>query len=130
MPSARALSMTLQPSRPGSIRSSTHTSGRSKRSLASPWSPLPTTTGSKPAAAELPPRRRTLQIVAEDLADTPIRHAGPGATLTLSARPNVLEAADDGRGLDPEDLDRVFERFYRGDRARASRGSGLGLAIV
>jgi len=83
-----------------------------------------------PADVELPLRRRMLQIVVENLAENSIRYAGPGATLTLSARPNVLEAADDGRGLDPEDLDRVFERFYRGDRARASRGSGLGLAIV
>ena len=83
-----------------------------------------------PADVELPLRRRMLQIVVENLAENSIRYAGPGATLTLSARPNVLEAADDGRGLDPEDLDRVFERFYRGDRARASRGTGLGLAIV
>jgi two-component system, OmpR family, phosphate regulon sensor histidine kinase PhoR len=79
---------------------------------------------------ELPLRRRMLQIVAENLAENSIRYAGPGATLTLSARPDVLEAADDGRGLDTDELSRVFERFYRGDRARASRGTGLGLAIV
>jgi two-component system phosphate regulon sensor histidine kinase PhoR len=79
---------------------------------------------------ELPLRRRMLQIVAENLAENSIRYAGPGATLTLSARPGLLEAADDGRGPEPVELDRVFERFYRGDRARASRGTGLGLAIV
>jgi two-component system phosphate regulon sensor histidine kinase PhoR len=79
---------------------------------------------------ELPLRRRMLQIVAENLAENSIRYAGAGATLTLSARPGVLEAADDGRGLEPDELARVFERFYRGDRARASRGTGLGLAIV
>ena len=79
---------------------------------------------------ELPLRRRMLQIVAENLAENSIRYAGAGATLTLSARPGFFEAADDGRGLDPEELSRVFERFYRGDRARASRGTGLGLAIV
>jgi signal transduction histidine kinase len=79
---------------------------------------------------ELPLRRRMLQIVAENLAENSIRYAGPGATLILSAHPDLLEAADDGRGLDAEELDRVFERFYRGDRARASRGTGLGLAIV
>ena len=79
---------------------------------------------------ELPLRRRMLQIVAENLAENAIRYAGPGATLTLLARPGLLEAADDGRGLDSDELSRVFERFYRGDRARASRGTGLGLAIV
>jgi signal transduction histidine kinase len=79
---------------------------------------------------ELPLRRRMLQIVVENLADNAIRYAGPGSTLTLSVRPGVLEAADDGRGVDEEERVRLFERFYRGDRARASRGTGLGLAIV
>jgi signal transduction histidine kinase len=78
----------------------------------------------------LPLRRRMLQIVAENLAENAIRYAGPGSTLTLTLRPGLLEAADDGRGVDADELGRVFERFYRGDRARASRGTGLGLAIV
>jgi signal transduction histidine kinase len=82
------------------------------------------------AEVELPLRRRMLQIVAENLAENAIRYAGPGATLTLSARAGELVAADDGRGLERDELGRVFERFYRGDRARASRGTGLGLAIV
>ena len=80
--------------------------------------------------AELPLRRRMLQIVVQNLAENSIWYAGPGSTLTLAARPGVLEAADDGRGVDEDELPRLFERFYRSDRARASRGSGLGLAIV
>jgi len=79
---------------------------------------------------ELPLRRRMLQIVVENLAENAIRYAGPGATLTISAGPGLLEASDDGRGVDEDELPRLFERFYRGDRARASRGTGLGLAIV
>jgi two-component system phosphate regulon sensor histidine kinase PhoR len=78
----------------------------------------------------LPLRRRMLQVVVENLADNAIRYAGPRATLTLRARAGVLEAEDDGPGVDEADLPRLFERFYRADRARASRGTGLGLAIV
>jgi two-component system, OmpR family, phosphate regulon sensor histidine kinase PhoR len=79
---------------------------------------------------ELPLRRRMLQVVVENLADNSIRYAGPRATLTLRARPGLLEAEDDGPGVDQAEVARLFERFYRADRARASRGTGLGLAIV
>jgi len=78
----------------------------------------------------IPLRRRMLQVVAENLALNSIRYAGPGATLLLAARPGVLEVADDGRGVEEDELLRLFERFYRSDQARASRGTGLGLAIV
>jgi len=79
---------------------------------------------------ELPLRRRMLQTIAENLAQNAIRYAGPGATVTLGARAGVLRVSDDGRGVEEEELPRLFERFYRSDRARASRGTGLGLAIV
>lgn len=82
------------------------------------------------AEVELPLRRRMLQTVVENLAQNAIRYAGPGSTLTLAAHPGVLEIRDDGRGVEEEELPRLFERFYRSDRARASRGTGLGLAIV
>ena len=83
---------------------------------------------------ELPLRRRMLRVVAENLIENAIRYAGEGATLRLSvAREGqlvVLAAADDGAGVAETELPRLFERFYRADRARASRGTGLGLAIV
>jgi signal transduction histidine kinase len=82
------------------------------------------------ASVELPLRRRMLQIVAENLTENSIHYAGPGSTLTLSARSGLLMAVDDGRGVEEDELGRLFERFYRSDRARASRGTGLGLAIV
>jgi signal transduction histidine kinase len=79
---------------------------------------------------ELPLRRRMLCVVAENLIENALRYAGPGSTLRLIVEPGALVVADDGVGVDEPDLPRLFERFYRGDRARASRGTGLGLAIV
>jgi two-component system phosphate regulon sensor histidine kinase PhoR len=83
---------------------------------------------------ELPLRPRLLRAILENLAANAIRYAGEGATFTLKGRSAedqlILEAEDDGVGVAPEDLPRLFERFYRADRVRASRGTGLGLAIV
>jgi two-component system phosphate regulon sensor histidine kinase PhoR len=83
---------------------------------------------------ELPLRARMLRIVVQNLAENALRHAGEGATGVLTLRREngvrVLSVRDDGVGVAEEDLSRLFERFYRADRARASRGSGLGLAIV
>jgi two-component system phosphate regulon sensor histidine kinase PhoR len=82
----------------------------------------------------LPLRRRMLRLVAENLLVNVIRYAGEGATCTISLRSEdgngVLEVADDGAGVPDEDVPRLFERFFRSDRARTTRGSGLGLAIV
>ena len=86
------------------------------------------------SALELPLRPRMLRVVVENLVENSLRYAGPGATLTLSLGREdgsvVLAASDDGAGVAEEDLPRLFERFFRADRARASRGTGLGLAIV
>jgi two-component system phosphate regulon sensor histidine kinase PhoR len=42
----------------------------------------------------------------------------------------VVAVSDSGTGLEPGELDRVFERFYKTDRSRTAAGSGLGLAIA
>ena len=80
--------------------------------------------------AELPLRPRMIRVIAGNLAENAIRYAGPGSTFTLAVRSGELIASDDGVGVTGDDLPRLFERFYRADRARASRGTGLGLAIV
>jgi signal transduction histidine kinase len=83
---------------------------------------------------ELPLRPRMLRVVLENLLANAIRYSGPGATcvveVTEPAAGPVLAVTDDGKGVEPADLPRLFERFYRGDQARTSRGTGLGLAIV
>jgi signal transduction histidine kinase len=84
---------------------------------------------------ELAIRPRMLRVIARNLAENAIRYAGPGAKFTLAVEREpdgscVLSAVDDGVGVAESELPRLFERFYRADRARASRGTGLGLAIV
>jgi two-component system phosphate regulon sensor histidine kinase PhoR len=85
-------------------------------------------------SATLALRPRMLRMVTQNLAENAIRYAGPGATFTLSVErvggDVVVSARDDGIGVRELELPRLFERFYRSDRARASRGTGLGLAIV
>jgi two-component system phosphate regulon sensor histidine kinase PhoR len=83
---------------------------------------------------ELAIRPRMIRVVAQNLAENAIRYAGPGATFTLAIERVgdvvVLRGTDDGVGVEEAQLPRLFERFFRADRARASRGTGLGLAIV
>jgi signal transduction histidine kinase len=62
------------------------------------------------------------------------RHAERRVVVSCGVGPDgavELAVADDGPGIDPEDRDRVFERFWRADAARSDTGStGLGLSIV
>jgi signal transduction histidine kinase len=78
---------------------------------------------------------RLHQVLANLVANA-IRHAPPGSAVLVSAAGRNgsarLEVSDEGPGIPAADAERVFERFYRSDQARASRdgGSGLGLAIA
>jgi signal transduction histidine kinase len=79
-------------------------------------------------------RPRILRVLLENLVTNAIRYAGDGARCTISARNEgdtvLLSVADNGPGVPNDELVRLFERFFRGDRARTTRGTGLGLAIV
>src|SRR5207302_1363470 len=96
--------------------------------------PAPPPARDCPASLELPLRQRMLEVVAVNLVENAIRYAGEGSTFTLSVAKEdgrcALTAVDDGAGVQEAELPRLFERFYRADRARASRSTGLGLAIV
>jgi two-component system OmpR family sensor kinase len=78
---------------------------------------------------------RLYQVIANLLANART-HTPPGTTVTasvgLAEGRAVVQVADDGPGIAPELLPRIFERFARGDtsRSRATGSSGLGLAIV
>ena len=80
-----------------------------------------------------------LRQVIGNLMTNALTHTPPDASVTLRLRAEgdlaVVEVADTGPGLTPEQAERVFERFYRADMARTRRadgtsGTGLGLAIV
>ena len=87
------------------------------------------------SAEVLGDRERLRQIVDNLLANVRA-HTQPGAPVSVSVRrvggAAVIAVADSGPGLDGDEAERVFERFYRtdGSRTRASGGVGLGLSIV
>lgn len=79
---------------------------------------------------------RDLSLLVRNLVDNAIRYTGPGGVVEVCVRPDRdsvdLVVRDTGVGIPARDLPRVFERFYRVDRARSREtgGTGLGLSIV
>ncbi len=83
---------------------------------------------------------RRLQQILDNLVDNAIRYTPAGGRITISVRTEeeegqlwgVIEVADNGIGIPEEELPYIFDRFFRGEKARSEQipGSGLGLAIV
>ncbi len=80
--------------------------------------------------------RRQLVSATYNLLDNAVKYSDPGSEVQVRARTDGrwidLSVSDHGIGIPRRDLERVFERFYRVDRARSREtgGTGLGLAIV
>jgi signal transduction histidine kinase len=88
--------------------------------------------------AERPVRgsQRDLSLLVRNLVDNAVRHSRAGGRVTIRTGSEgeevTLRVVDTGIGIPSRDLARIFERFYRVDRARSrdTGGTGLGLAIV
>ncbi|MHB1155327.1 MAG: sensor histidine kinase [Phycisphaerales bacterium] len=85
---------------------------------------------------EAPANAPLLEQAVVNLIDNAVKYSPEGTTVTVrcgrDAEGVTLAVADEGTGIEPEHLPRLFERFYRTDKARsrAQGGTGLGLAIV
>jgi two-component system sensor histidine kinase SenX3 len=90
----------------------------------------------RPRPARIMGRPSDLEQMVGNLLANAIRYTPVDGRVTVTLVDDgavaTLTVEDTGQGIPPEDIDRVFERFYRvgGDRARETGGTGLGLAIV
>jgi signal transduction histidine kinase len=86
---------------------------------------------SEPDAAAVADADRVLQAVS-NLVENALRCSFGGGGVRVVATPGRVDVVDDGAGIEPEDIERAFERFYLWERYASERpvGTGLGLAIV
>lgn len=89
-----------------------------------------------PDAVEAWTDLRGLERIVSNLVGNAGKYSPEGTTIRVEVRQGlddaVVSVADEGPGIRPEDQERIFERFYRGDSqaARSTRGTGIGLAVT
>jgi two-component system, OmpR family, phosphate regulon sensor histidine kinase PhoR len=75
-----------------------------------------------------------IEQVLVNLTHNAIKFSPPDSEIRLAARQDganiEISVSDSGPGIPPDELDRVFERFYKTEKSRSDTGSGLGLAIA
>jgi len=72
----------------------------------------------------------TLERAVTNLLDNAVKFSPEGGTIYVRLRGDTLMVTDEGPGIAEEDLPKLFDRFYRSNKARNTPGTGLGLSIV
>ncbi len=82
------------------------------------------------AEAPVHARDRMIRRAVSNLVDNAIKYSPESGVVEIGVSPIAVEVGDRGEGIPADDLDHVFDRFYRSPSARTRPGNGIGLAIV
>ena len=106
-------------------------------SISTTMSPRTKTSPSSAAidpAGQITADRNRLQLLLSNLLDNALKYTPNGGRVDIGAifQPEAVRITvrDTGIGIAPEDLPRIWDRLYRGDKSRSQRGLGLGLSLV
>lgn len=69
-----------------------------------------------------------------NLVDNAIKYSDPGSKVQIESKTEsgniIISVQDEGAGIEPEDLDKIWDRLYRADKSRSTHGLGIGLSVV